>query len=123
MEFRGFTYGLQPKPLSPQSAAASKCGSPNAIVCGMSAAKKNSNLVLAGPAPAQEPVSITDYGRSVILQETQAASELTQRIDDNFRRAVEMIMEMSDRGHVIVSGIGKAGFIAMKISATLASIG
>ncbi len=55
--------------------------------------------------------------------EGNAVLSLTSAIDDSFAHAVETILAMSSEGRVIVSGIGKAGFIAMKISATFASTG
>jgi arabinose-5-phosphate isomerase len=62
-----------------------------------------------------------DYARSVIRAEAEAIAALTPVVDDTFARAAEMIYRC--RGSCIVSGIGKAGIIARKISATLASTG
>ena len=46
---------------------------------------------------------------------------LAARVDDGFRRAVELIL--ASPGRLVVSGIGKSGHIARKIAATLASTG
>jgi arabinose-5-phosphate isomerase len=46
---------------------------------------------------------------------------LTQRIDDNFLQALNIILACE--GRVIVSGMGKSGHIARKIAATLSSTG
>ncbi len=62
-----------------------------------------------------------EYARNVILAEGDAIKSLTPIVDDSFVRAMDMIYNCS--GSVIVSGIGKAGIIAQKISATLASTG
>lgn len=58
-----------------------------------------------------------------MLEEASAIKALASLIDDEFEHAVRLVLGLSQHGHVITSGIGKAGFIAMKISATLASIG
>ena len=62
-----------------------------------------------------------DYARSVIRAEADAIAAMTPIVDESFVRAVEMIYHCS--GSCIVSGIGKAGIIGRKISATLASTG
>lgn len=64
---------------------------------------------------------ITPYGKEIMRQEAQAVINLAERLDDSFEQAVRIILEMARDGHVIVSGMGKAGFVGMKISATLAS--
>lgn len=60
-------------------------------------------------------------GRDVIRMEANALHLLSQHIEDEFARAVEMILGCRQR--VIVSGIGKSGHIARKIAATLAATG
>jgi arabinose-5-phosphate isomerase len=62
-----------------------------------------------------------EYARKVIRAEADAISSITPIIDASFKKACEMIYNCS--GSCIVSGIGKAGIIAQKISATLASTG
>ena len=62
-----------------------------------------------------------DYARKVIESEADAIRSVTPIVDESFARAMEMIYNCS--GSVILSGIGKAGIIAQKISATLASTG
>src|SRR5258708_39072564 len=61
------------------------------------------------------------YAREIIALEGQALSTLARRIDGQFCRAVDMLFEC--RGSVITSGMGKAGLIAQKVAATLASTG
>jgi arabinose-5-phosphate isomerase len=61
------------------------------------------------------------YARDVIAAESRALDKLSRRLNAAFCRAVEYLVEC--RGTVVVSGIGKAGLIAQKISATLASTG
>lgn len=48
-------------------------------------------------------------------------NRLSDRPDDEFAQAVELLLNCS--GRVVVSGIGKSGHIARKIAATLASTG
>ena len=67
-----------------------------------------------------EPFDL-DYARSVIQAEAEAIAAMTPIINGAFARAVEMIYRCT--GSCIVSGIGKAGIIGQKISATLASTG
>lgn len=62
-----------------------------------------------------------DYARQVIELEAQAILSMQPAIDDNFVQAVDTIFHC--RGSCILSGIGKAGLIGQKISATLASTG
>ena len=62
-----------------------------------------------------------DYARQVINSESKAIKGVGETIGRDFERAAEMIYNCS--GSAIVSGIGKAGIIARKISATLASTG
>ena len=62
-----------------------------------------------------------EYARKVIEIEANAISSLAPIVDKSFAKAVEMIFNCT--GSCIVSGIGKAGIIGQKISATLASTG
>lgn len=59
--------------------------------------------------------------RRVLEIEAAAITALSSRIDDNFVRALDLVL--ASRGRVIVSGVGKSGHIARKIAATLASTG
>jgi arabinose-5-phosphate isomerase len=61
------------------------------------------------------------YARHVLEVEAGALRRLVPRIGQDFAQAARMLYRC--RGNVITSGIGKAGIIAQKISATLASTG
>ena len=61
------------------------------------------------------------YARKCFSDEADALTALIPLIDDNFVKAVEMIMQCN--GKVIVTGVGKSGHIGAKIAATLASTG
>jgi arabinose-5-phosphate isomerase len=60
-------------------------------------------------------------GKQVLQIEADAIIDLATRLDEQFSRAVDLIL--SSHGRVIVSGIGKSGHIARKIAATLSSTG
>jgi arabinose-5-phosphate isomerase len=62
-----------------------------------------------------------DYARSVLDAEARAILGLKERLDEAFATAVDLLTACP--GHVVVTGIGKPGFIAQKLSATLASTG
>lgn len=62
-----------------------------------------------------------EYARSVIQAEASAIASMAPIIDGAFVKAAQMLYECT--GSCIVSGIGKAGIIGRKISATLASTG
>ena len=62
-----------------------------------------------------------ETARKVLETEAQAIRELIPRIDESFDRAVDVLLACT--GRVVVTGMGKSGIIAQKISATLASIG
>jgi len=62
-----------------------------------------------------------DYARDVIKAEADAIASVAHIVDASFAKAVAMIYAC--KGSCIVSGIGKAGIIGQKISATMASTG
>ena len=70
---------------------------------------------------ARSPFEQLRFARGVILAESRALARVAERLDGEFCRAVELLLEC--RGTVIVSGIGKAGLVGRKIMATLASTG
>lgn len=64
---------------------------------------------------------ILDAARKVLRIEAEAVAALTDRVNGEFVRAVEMILDCS--GRVVVTGMGKSGLICQKIAATMASTG
>jgi arabinose-5-phosphate isomerase len=62
-----------------------------------------------------------ETARKVLEIEARALGELVGRLDGRFVRAVDLLFEAN--GRVIVTGMGKSGIIAQKISATLSSTG
>jgi arabinose-5-phosphate isomerase len=76
---------------------------------------------MASKASSRRPRADLAYARQVIEAEAAAVAGLAERIDRAFAEALRRIFDC--RGNVVTSGIGKAGIIARKISATLASTG
>ena len=62
-----------------------------------------------------------ELGLAVLKSEAEAITALTDRLDQGFHDACEMLLKCE--GRVVVSGIGKSGHIGKKIAATLASTG
>ena len=62
-----------------------------------------------------------EQAKRVLRIEADAVARLVDRIDDNFDRAVDLLIGC--RGRVVVTGMGKSGHIGNKIAATLASTG
>ena len=60
-------------------------------------------------------------GRQVLRLEAEALEALAERVGDAFPEACARIQACT--GRVVVSGMGKAGLVGQKISATLASTG
>ena len=57
----------------------------------------------------------------MLAQEAGAVNSLVKVVDSSYAEAVEMILNC--KGNIVISGIGKAGLVGEKISATLASTG
>jgi arabinose-5-phosphate isomerase len=60
-------------------------------------------------------------GREIMRLEATALWDLSNRLNKTFCQALQLILAC--RGSVIVTGIGKAGIIGQKITATLSSLG
>ena len=66
-------------------------------------------------------MSLKDYAKEAIRQESEALAAMAGRLDDRFDEAVTLILNC--RGRVIVSGMGKSGLVGKKIVATFNSTG
>ncbi|MFQ0990793.1 arabinose-5-phosphate isomerase GutQ [Gilliamella apicola] len=64
---------------------------------------------------------LLQYGRELLKLELQEAQKLPNRLGKDFVEACQLIL--SNKGKVVVSGIGKSGHIGKKIAASLASTG
>lgn len=73
------------------------------------------------PAKANSDSASVACAREVLEAEARAIAQLASQLDASFDEAVQLILDC--RGRVVVSGMGKAGFIAQKLSATFASTG
>jgi arabinose-5-phosphate isomerase len=62
-----------------------------------------------------------EIGKRVVRSEARALDELENEIGESFSNAIELILNAN--GRVILSGMGKSGHIARKITATLTSTG
>lgn len=60
-------------------------------------------------------------GLAVIETEAQAVFELTQKIDQRFQKACELLLAC--KGRIVVTGMGKSGHIANKLASTFSSTG
>ena len=59
-----------------------------------------------------------NIAKKVIETEIQSLKKLKNNLDKSFNTAVETILSCKN-GKVIISGVGKSGIIAKKISSTL----
>lgn len=66
-------------------------------------------------------VDLIKIAREVLRIEAEAIESLALKLDENFSKAVKLILNA--KGRCIVSGMGKSGHIGAKIAATLASTG
>jgi len=80
---------------------------------------------MAAPARKLNHLSVDQealaFGREVLLTESLALLDLAEQLGDSFSAALELLDNCS--GHVVTTGMGKCGYVARKISATLASTG
>jgi arabinose-5-phosphate isomerase len=75
---------------------------------------------------AQQIIAYSDLeqlreAREILRHEGDALYDVSQRLDTRFCAAADLLLNC--RGSVIVSGMGKAGLIGQKITATLSSTG
>jgi arabinose-5-phosphate isomerase len=68
----------------------------------------------------QDTHLIIETARRVLKIESQAISELGNRIDSQF---VEVVQHISQCKFLVITGVGKSGLIGKKIAATFSSIG
>ena len=64
---------------------------------------------------------IKSYGKSVIETEISGAKKLFKSINSDFAKAINKLSKI--KGKVIITGVGKSGHIASKISSTMSSTG
>ncbi|MBI1364220.1 MAG: KpsF/GutQ family sugar-phosphate isomerase [Proteobacteria bacterium] len=72
---------------------------------------------------ALQDKAVIASGRDVLEKEAAALNALASQLDGAFERAVSLLMSVTGKGRVIVTGMGKSGHIGAKIAATMASTG
>ncbi|OCB69030.1 arabinose-5-phosphate isomerase [Flavobacterium glycines] len=65
--------------------------------------------------------NILAIAKKTILSESEAITKLTDYLDENFSKAVEIIFQ--SKGRLVVTGIGKSAIIGQKMVATFNSTG
>ena len=60
---------------------------------------------------------IKSYGKSVIETEISGAKKLFKTINSDFAKVISKLSKI--KGKVIITGVGKSGHIASKISSTM----
>jgi Predicted sugar phosphate isomerase involved in capsule formation len=65
--------------------------------------------------------NILETAENVLRIEADSISALINRLNENFEKTVDCLIAI--KGKVILTGMGKSGIIARKISSTLASTG
>jgi len=70
---------------------------------------------------ASTTVDFQRLGREVVTTELAEITALQSRINEDFTRACELLLNC--KGRIVVTGMGKSGHIGGKIAATLASTG
>ncbi|WP_295296238.1 KpsF/GutQ family sugar-phosphate isomerase [uncultured Brachyspira sp.] len=66
-------------------------------------------------------MNIIDRGKLTLLLESENLKLLSEKLDNNFEKAVNELFKI--KGRVITSGVGKSGHIARKAASTFASTG
>ncbi len=64
---------------------------------------------------------ILKYAKNIINEESIALKKLSSSLDFKFTEAVKILSNI--KGNMIISGVGKSGFIAKKIASTMTSTG
>ena len=64
---------------------------------------------------------VLKYAKAIIDQESAALKKLSSSLSSTFTKSVEVISSV--KGKVIISGVGKSGFVGKKIVSTLNSVG
>ena len=65
--------------------------------------------------------NVIDVAKKCLQDEAQAILNLIPNLDDDFTKAIELII--GSKGKLIVTGVGKSGHIGVKIASTMASTG
>jgi arabinose-5-phosphate isomerase len=66
-------------------------------------------------------VNVIDEAKRVLTIEAQSILDLSEKVDQNFSRAVDLLTHC--KGKVVLMGMGKSGLVGRKIASTFASTG
>ncbi len=66
-------------------------------------------------------MTVIEEAKRILRVEAQSILDLTERIDESFEQAVELLYRC--RGKVVLMGMGKSGLVGRKIASTFASTG
>ncbi|MDA7978573.1 MAG: KpsF/GutQ family sugar-phosphate isomerase [Pirellulales bacterium] len=72
-------------------------------------------------SPSFPPLERLQFARGILRDYAGQLEQMAAAINAEFLEAAQRVFDC--RGHVVVSGMGKAGYIGRKVSATLASTG
>ena len=64
---------------------------------------------------------VISVAKHCLQDEAEAIMNLIPKLDDNFEKAVDLVI--NSKGRLIVTGVGKSGHIGAKIASTMASTG
>lgn len=68
-----------------------------------------------------QEINLIDFAKEALKTEADAILKAVDRLDDNFIKAVNLVVKT--KGKVVVTGVGKSGIVGHKIAATLACSG
>jgi arabinose-5-phosphate isomerase len=83
---------------------------------------KNTTSTLLGENQANIATDLA-FGIEILKQQIEALTRVAESLDPRFAQAVEKLLALETNSRIVVSGMGKAGYVGMKLSSTLASIG
>ena len=64
---------------------------------------------------------ILKYAKNIINEESLALKKLSTSLNIKFTEAIKILSSI--KGNVLITGVGKSGFIAKKIASTMTSTG
>lgn len=62
-----------------------------------------------------------EQAQDILRTEAEAVLAVAAQLDESFAHAVELMLKC--RGNIVVTGVGKAGLVGRKVTATLSSLG
>jgi arabinose-5-phosphate isomerase len=77
--------------------------------------------VKGGTERRSDQVNVVDEARRVLKIEAQSILDLSERVDEHFSTAVDLLFHC--KGKVVLMGMGKSGLVGRKIASTFASTG